>query len=273
MRLKTVVVLVALIYLSVSYAGNEINTIGGRSSAMGGTAVSLSDFWSVSNNQAGIAYFKSYATGFYYENKYLLKDLSLKNISLIIPTSSGVFGFNYSYFGYNIYNEQKLGVAYAKTFGKDFSASIQLDYLGTSIGDNYGTKNNITFELGILAKLSNQVTIGAHAFNPINVLLSNYNKETIPSVLKLGMCYTINDKIILTLETEKNIYYNAVLKLGLEYKIMKDVFVRTGISTNPLFNTFGFGFNYGKCTFDFSSSIHQTLGYSPQFSMNYNFGK
>jgi hypothetical protein len=273
LRIKTVVVLVALLCQSASFAGNEINTIGGRSSAMGGTAVCFSDFWSVNNNQAGIAYYKSYATGFYYENKFLLKELSLKNISLIVPTSSGVFGVNYSYFGYNIYNEQKLGIAYAKAFGKDFSAGIQLDYLGISIGDNYGTKNNITFEIGILAKLSNQVTIGAHAFNPINVLLSNYNKETIPSVLKLGMCYTISDKIILTLETEKNIYYNAVLKLGLEYKIIKDVFVRTGISTNPLFNTFGFGFNYGKCTFDFSSSIHQTLGYSPQFSMIYNFGK
>ena len=97
-------------------AGNEINTIGGRSSAMGGSSVSLSDFWSVNNNQAGIANYKSFATGFYYEDKYLLKELSLKAFSFIFPTSSGVFGFNYSYFGYNLYNEQKLGIAYAKIF-------------------------------------------------------------------------------------------------------------------------------------------------------------
>ena len=240
---------------------------------MGGTTVSLSDFWAVNNNQAGIAYYKSFAAGFYYEDRYLLKELSLKCISLIIPTSTGVFGFNCSYFGYNLYNEQKIGLAYSKSFGRKFSAGIQLDYLGTSIGDNYGHKSNITFEAGIMAVVSDKITIGAHAFNPINALLTHYNNETIPSVLRLGLCYIISNKIILTLETEKNMYYDAVFKVGLEYMIIKDVYVRTGIATNPLINTFGFGFNYGTCTFDFSSSIHQTLGYSPQFSMIYNFGK
>jgi len=253
--------------------GNEINTIGGRSSAMGGTSVSLSDFWSVNNNQAGIANYKSFATGFYYEDRYLLKELSLKAISFIIPTSSGVFGINYSYFGYNLYNEQKVGLAYAKSFGKRFSVGLQFDYLGTTIGDDYGHKNNITFEAGILAKVSEQITIGAHVFNPVNVLLTNYNSETIPEVLRLGICYSFNEKLIMTLETEKNIYYDAVYKIGLEYKLTKGVFVRTGISTNPSLITFGFGFNYEKCIFDFSSSIHQALGYSPQFSMIYNFGK
>ena len=254
-------------------AGNEINTIGGRSSAMGGNSVSLSDFWSVNNNQAGIANYKTFAAGFYYEDRYLIKELSLKAFSFIFPTSSGVFGFNYSYFGYNLYNEQKLGIAYAKSFSKRFSAGLQLDYLGTSIGDNYGHKSNITFEAGILAKVSDQITIGAHVFNPVNVLLTHYNEETIPAVFRLGVCYTFSEKLIMTLETEKNVYYDVTLKIGLEYKIIKGVFVRTGISTYPQSYSFGLGFDYAKCTFDFSSSIHQTLGYSPQFSMLYNFGK
>ena len=257
--------------LSNSFAGNENITIGGRSAGMGGASVTLSDFWAINNNQAGIADLKNMKAGFYFENRFMVKELSYKTVAFILPTKSGVFGLNYHHFGYSAYKEQKIGLAYAKSFGKSFSTGLQLDYLGTSLGDNYGSKSAFTFEVGILAKLSYNVTLGAHFFNPINAKFNDYNNEKIPSVFKLGINYSFSDNLIVAIESEKNINFDPIIKAGFEYKVIQFACVRVGISNNPTICTFGFGIEYHQFNFDFASSIHQTLGYSPQFSLVYNF--
>ena len=257
--------------LSKNFAGNENISNGGRSAGMGGASVTLLDLWAVSNNQAGIAGIKTMKLGFYFENRFLIKELSYKSLAFVFPTHSGVLGINYHYFGYSAYNEQKIGLAYAKSFGKIFSAGLQLDYLKTSLADNYGSKNAFTFELGILAKLSQNVSLGAHIFNPVNAKFNDYNNEKIPSVFKLGINYTLSEKLIIAIESEKNIQYDPSFKAGFEYKLIKFVYLRLGISNNPTISTFGFGIDYHQFTLDFSSYIHQYLGYSPQFSFIYNF--
>ncbi len=260
-----------LFLVSSIIAGNENSTIGGKASAMGGAAVTLSDFWAINNNQAGLADLKKMKLGFYFENRFLSKALSYKALAFAMPSKSGVFGINYSHFGYNLYSEQKVGIAYAKSFGKRFSAGLQFDYLGTSIADNYGNKNAFTFELGVIAKLSNNVTLGAHLFNPVNAKFNDYNNEKIPSVFKLGFSYLFSEKLLFAIETEKNINYKPIFKAGIDYKIISFAYFRLGISNNPTISTLGFGVDYKQLTIDFSSSVHQVLGYSPQFSLIYTF--
>jgi len=270
MRKNTLLIFQFIFVFTSVFAANENNTTGGRSAAMGGASVAFSDFWAVNNNQAGIAGINNIKAGFYYENRFMLKELSLKALALVYPAKSGVFGFNYSHLGYSMYNEQKLGLAYAKSFGKRFSAGLQFDYLNTHIADNYGNKSAFTFELGIQAKLNDKLELGAHLFNPVNARFNDYNNEKIPSVFKLGLNYLFSDKLLFTIESEKNINYDAIFKTGFEYKILSIAYIRMGISNNPTISSFGFGIDYKQFTFDFSSSVHQILGYSPQFSLIYN---
>jgi|AntAceMinimDraft_16_1070373.scaffolds.fasta_scaffold08022_2 hypothetical protein len=258
-----------LITLNV-FAIHDNKPVGARSSAMGNASVALSDFWSAHNNQAGLAYYKNIAAGFYYEDNFLIKELGLKYAAVVLPTNSGVFGLTTSYFGYTQYNESKLGLAYSKSFGEKFSAGLQLDYLSTHIAENYGNKGAVTFELGIRAQLSKNLYLGAHVFNPVNIKIAEYNDERLPTIMRLGLSYNFSEKIIACVETEKDINYDPVLKAGMEYHIIKEIYLRAGISTNPTLNTFGFGVEFKKLKFDFASSIHQTLGYSPQISLIYN---
>ena len=273
MKNFTIFLFLISLLCSDNYAGNENTSIGGRSAGMGGASVTLSDLWAINNNQAGIAFINSMKAGFYFENRFLLKELSYKTVAIILPTKSGVFGLNYQFFGYSAYKEQKIGLTYAKSFGKNISAGLQLDYLGTSLADNYGSKSAVTFELGILAKLSHNVTLGAQLYNPVNAKFNDYNNEKIPSVIKLGINYTFSEKLIIAIESEKNIQFDPIFKAGFEYKLLEFAYIRLGISNNPIINTFGFGIDYHQFTIDFASSIHQTLGYSPQFSIIYNFNR
>lgn len=263
------IVLVILLHTLKLYSSNDNSPQGARSAALGNASVTFADFWAIQNNQAGLADFKNIAAGVYYENRFLLKELSLKSVAFVLPTKSGTFGININYFGFNLYNESKIGLAYAKSFGKYFSAGIQLDYLTTSIGEDYGSKSVVTFEFGLRSQLNENLCIAAHVFNPIRVKIASYDDERIPTIFKLGLSYTFSKNIIAVIETEKDINYKAVVKAGLEYQIIKEASVRIGITTNPCIYTFGFGLILKKFKIDFASSIHQVLGYSPQISLIY----
>lgn len=244
---------------------------GGRSAAMGNASVALADFWSLQNNQAGLAFYNQPAAGVYFENRFLVKELSLNSGGVVLPVNSGVFGVKFAYFGYDLYNESKVGLAYARKFGENFAAGLQLDYLLTSIGDDYGKKGVVTFEAGIQSKINQNLTIGAHVFNPIHAKLNEYSDERIPAVLRVGAAYSFDKNLMLTVEAEKETDFDPALRFGIEYRIIDEVFVRGGLSSNPGQYTFGFGLNLNRLKIDFASSVHHVLGYSPQISLIYSF--
>jgi hypothetical protein len=271
MNLKLYLASIFLIFSSGIFAGHDNVPQGGRSAAMANASVALSDFWSLQNNQAGLAYYDHFAAGFYYENRYLTKELSLKSGGVVMPTGSGNFGLNVSYFGYPKYNESKFGLSYARSFGDVLAIGLQMDYLLTSIAEDYGKKGVATFELGILSKINEHLSLGAHIFNPISVKLTDYDDERIQAIIRVGAAYAFDNNLLVCAEVEKDMEFDPIFKLGLEYRIIEQIYVRGGISTNPALYSFGFGLNFDKLKIDFSSSIHQTLGYSPQISMYYNF--
>ncbi len=267
-RITTIILLFSCLY---SYSGNEKNATGSRSAAMGFTGVSISDFWSVINNQAGMAFNENQALGFYTENRFLLKELNRSTLAYTNPFFTGNIGLNFTYFGYSMYNEKKAGVAYAKKLSERFALGLQLDYFHTTLGDNYGSKSAITFEIGFFYKLNSQLSIGGHVYNPIQANFNDYNIEKIPSTISFGFSYNISDNILVVVETEKYITLPVNLKIGTEYKINDISFARIGINTNPTLLTFGYGISYNSFIFDFSSNYHQLLGYSPQISVIYQF--
>ena len=282
--MKFISAIITYVFIShtLLFAANENTPIGGRSAAMANSSVTLNDFWSVHNNQAGMAAYNNIAVGLYYENRFMLKELSLRAGAFVLPTKSGVFGLTYNYFGYTSYNEQKIGLAYARAFGEYFSMGLQLDYLSTRIAEEYGSSNNFTFELGIRSKISEGFVLAAHVFNPIGVKIEDEYNERVPTIFKLGLSYELSDNLLFTLETEKDLNYKPLIRGGLEYKIVEQAIVRIGYSTLPATTgsqnfsisslyAFGFGLNLKKLQIEFSSTIHQTLGWSPQISIQYKF--
>jgi hypothetical protein len=271
MRPKYLFFLSFFVLLKSGFSMNGNAPEGSRSAAMGGASVAVSDFWSLQNNQAGLAFFNRAAAGAYIENRFLVRELSLSSAGAVVPVNSGVFGVKVSYFGYELYNESKIGLAYARRLSEKFAVGVQLDYLHTAFGLDYGKKGVVTFELGLMSKINDQLSIGFHAFNPVSAKISEVGDERVPAILRLGAAYTFNDDLMITGEVEKNMDFAPTPKFGIEYQVVNGVFVRGGISTSPAIYSFGFGVNLGNLTLDFSSGVHQILGYSPQFSMIYHF--
>jgi len=258
----------SLIALQVT-AGGENRPAGARSAAMGHASVAIGDIWAAFNNQAGLARLENPEFGFYYENRYLLKELGYSALAMSYPTKSGTFALSATYFGYSAYNEGKIGLAYAKAFGKSISFGLQLNYNMARLAESYGNRNFMTFEAGLLANITPRLAIGAHIYNPVSARLSQFNDERAPVIFRIGAAFEVTGKILLIAETEKNINSDASVKAGIEYRLIPQLHLRGGISTNPTSNAFGVGLFFGDFFIDISTSYHQVLGFSPQASFSF----
>lgn len=265
----TLLLLFAL--FKTSSASGEWFAHGGRAAGMGLSSAAVSDFWSVNNNQAGMAFYDKTAAGIYFENRFLIKEMGYQTGAFTLKTKYGMLGAIVDYSGDANYNSTKAGLAYALKFGNRFAAGIQLDYIGTKLGEEYGKRSNVTFDAGIMVKITDQLTFGAHTFNPMHVQISEYNNERIPTTLNAGFGFTFSEKLLLTAEAYKNSEFPMELRTGAEYKLGNVAYARIGLSTNPARYTFGFGLEMKNFTFDLSSSVHTQLGYSPQVSLQYAF--
>jgi hypothetical protein len=255
-----------------SHSGNDNYPIGSRSAGVANASLSYTDVWSLWQNQAGIANLKQITLGTFYEDKFLIPDLALEAFGIVIPSKNlGVFGFSYTGFGNAIYNEKKAGMAYAKSYAEILSFAIQLDYLNTYIGNGYGSHNAFAAEAGFQAKILPELVLAAHIYNPSRTKLSSYDNETIPTILRVGLAYTFSDRVICSIETEKDVTQEANFKAGLEYHAAKQFYLRAGISTNPLSDAFGFGLDIKELRLDFSETIYQQFGNSPTISLSYKF--
>jgi hypothetical protein len=271
---RIVFVILFLMAVSGLRAQSYYSVTGSGHIAAGGTGVASPDLWSANNNQAAMAFYgASFGAGFYYQNSFMLKETSLNNGALMYSTPSGTFGLTINAFGYSNFNTKKIGLGYAKKLASRFSAGVQLDYINIFVGGNYGSRNLFTFELGLYAEATENISIGAHVFNPVRVKVADYNDERLPLVFNLGMLWKASKNFSLTAEAESDIDNKTIFKAGLEYKIIDMLYARLGVSNNPNIFSFGAGLHLGNFRLDFSSTMHQMLGYSPQVSVVYEFDK
>lgn len=274
MRPLVVAIVFFLCLTHPALPANDNYPFGARQAGMGNAGITLYDLWSVSHNQAGLARLETLSAGFYFENRFLAREMALGAVAIALPHPTGVFGLSLSYFGFSNYNEGKIGLSYARDFGEKLSVGIQFNYMYLSIGEGYGSRGSFTMELGMIYELLPGLHIGAHLFNPTQTRISSVDDlydERIPTIMRFGFSYAFSERVLLAVETEKDIEKEARFKVGLEYRLTDHIYLRGGVGTHPMENAFGFGFQSGSLQFDLSASYHHVLGYSPQAGVTYGF--
>jgi hypothetical protein len=243
---------------------------GARGAAMGNAALTFTDLNAAYVNQAGLAFLDELSFGVYAENRFLAQGLNSFLFAAAYPNEKiGTFGVTVNYFGYENYNEQKIGLAYARKLSETFSLGVQLDYLGTRI-PQYGTAASFTFEVGILAKLTEQFSLAAHVYNPTRTTVAGLDR--LPSLLNLGLAYQPSEKVLLTAELEKDIYDHPLMgKFGCEYRPIHALAVRAGVqaAAEATQMSFGVGLYLQSLRIDLSTAYHQVLGFTPAFGLSY----
>ncbi|MGM0530615.1 MAG: hypothetical protein ACQER7_04630 [Bacteroidota bacterium] len=251
------------------FASNELVPIGARSSGMANASVMLPGFSSVFHNQAGLAFLESISVGFHHRSGFV-KEMDRQAVAVLFPTPTGTLASSFSYYGYSHYQEIKAGLAYGKFLARNMAAGIQIDYFNTRITGIYGKADILTFEAGLMFKMMDHVYVGTHVFNPVRVGIGEA-EEKIPTIFRLGVGYRFTEDMLVCVEGEKDLERAVMPRMGIEYQPLGQVFIRAGMSVNPVMNFFGLGYSWKSFHADVAFSYHQILGYMPEFSMNYAF--
>jgi hypothetical protein len=269
MRKIQIALIFLIFFLSVhkSYSVQENNIISGKSAAMANASVTITDIWSIYHNQAGLGYLENISIGAFHQSGYV-KEQNLQGIAFAYPTKTGTIAASYSYYGYSQYSEMQAGLAFGRNFSKYFSVGIQINYLQTHISGNYGNANSVNFEVGILSQPIDNLFIGAHVYNPSQ---SKIGEDKMPTIFNLGASYMFSEKVLFAIGTEKDIEHDAIFKTGIDYRLIDFVSIQAGISTNPSKYSFGIGFHYKTIDAHVGFLKHQTLGFTPSFTISYGF--
>jgi hypothetical protein len=264
--------LIVCLFFSFSVrAGDDNFPAAARSSGVSNASVTLTDGWCTFNNQAGLGFLNSAVAGLYFENRFLIKELSLQAGTLAIPFKPGTLAASYRFFGYSKFYESKIGLGFGRKFSKYFAAGIQVDYLQTHIAEGYGNYNTVVAEIGILAKPSKNFSIGFHLFNPNRVKHKKLPEETVPTVIRFGLGYSFDDKAQLLFETEKDLDQKPVYKGGIEIAMLHQLYFRSGYATGYEQLSFGLGYKLKKLIADIAFTRHYMLGFTSQISLGYEF--
>lgn len=267
----------ALQFSLLAFAGGDPLPVGARFLGMGGTGLTLADLWSVRSNPAGLAGLERPTVGIFYQRHYLSEDLAHQGLAVALPVGKGCFGIAGDRFGYDLYNETRGSLAYAMRFSDGLRAAVQLDYLGVQLGGNYGSTSAFTAELGVQAKLNDELWLGAHLFNPNRAKLDATTEssitldERVPTLLRAGLGWIVSTKLTLTGEVEKDIDRDERFRFGLEYNPNKVLLLRTGVSTGALQGHFGVGFRVKQLDIDLAVALRSQLGATPMLNLNYRF--
>jgi hypothetical protein len=249
-------------------AGNDNHPTGARSAGTATASVTHTDIWASANNQAGLAWLEEAAAALYYENRWNMQPLPVHAGVVALPVKATVIGVSYRYFGFSKYNETKIGLAAAKKLWEKFALGVQVDYFRTYFAYDYGKFNVLSAEAGLLYEPVKHLTVGMHVFNMLQSKHREYTGEYIPTVMRFGVGYTIPERAVISVETEKDLRMKPVFKAGLEFMPVKNVCLRYGMSNGLMYQyAFGIGYSWKRCTFDMAFSRHKLLGYSPHISV------
>lgn len=239
--------------------------LGARSAAIGGAATTVTDGWSIFNNVGALGALDHSSGMLSYQNRYDVSAFQVVGGAYVHHTDPLNAGVSFYRFGDNLFNQQKMTLAVGNSFDM-VSLGLGASIVQYSI-ESLGTEQALIIEFGGLAFLTEQLTLGAHAYNITQSKLSD--EETLPTVLKAGLAYTPTDALLVSAEVQKDLDFDAILKFGLEYEIVKKVWVRTGFSTEPFKSSFGGGWQWSDFVIDYAFSDQTDLGAIHEISLTY----
>ena len=270
--MRQVVLLLIPCLMQTSSGAFERVVQGGKLTAMGGAvAASANDAWASFSNPGTLPTVSlSTLSLAYAPGQFGLSELARSAFCLTVPTGAGVFALEGSRFGFALYNEFSVSLAYGLRLTPVLSAGLGLNVYRLSIA-HYGNAWSVGADIGVLLRISEQVQWGIAACN-FNAPSIGKVKEDLPQLIIAGIRYAPFDGASVQIDIQKDLIYPVELHLGVEYSFLGMVAVRGG--TTSEFSTFGFGagIRYDIMQLDYALTTHLDLGTTHHVSISILLG-
>jgi hypothetical protein len=244
--------------------------VGSRSAALANTSVCIYDVWAYHHNPGATASIKAISIGAYYDARFLMKELQNQAIAVAIPLKVGVISTGAQFMGYEQYRNTRVGVGYSMKFTDYLQLGVQGNVQTLRLGGNYGNTVSGTVEAGILSKISEKWFLGVSVLNIGRQRIAPL-KDRFATVMRLGCMFKPSKKVSIMAEVEKQVITKISFRGAVEYKPIEPLFIRLGVQSAPVEFAFGIGYAVKGFSIDVGSKYHQTLGWSPNVGLAYQF--
>jgi hypothetical protein len=230
------------------------------------------DLFSFTANQAALAAVKQAGIGIYGERRFLLKEISSYILAALLPAGRGNFGIQLNYSGFKDFNENKIGLAYARKLGEKLSVGTQFNHYGYRI-PGYSSASFVNFEAGVLLHFSEKLNGGFHVSDPVKMKTINAGIEQPAAVYSMGLGYDASANFFVGTEIIKEEDKPVNVITGIQYHFAKQFFAKAGLMSQSSLLFAGVGIGWANLRLDIAGSYHPQLGFSPGLLLLTNFRK
>lgn len=268
---ETAIILLGIILAFISADARGQAVLGARPVSLGQAVTALpGNVWSVFENPAMIRG-KKHTVSFFGARYYGLADLSDVAAVITYPTSLGVIGGGVHRFGNELFSESRIRLTYKNSY-QHFHYGVAFNYSHVAQGGNYGSFGAFSVDVGIAARIMDQLWIGAKATNINQARYGKVNEivEEVPQNLSIGLSYRLSGVALFTTDVIKDVSFPISYRAGIEIDIINHLKARAGITTSPQTFSAGFGYNTHRWGINITVQRHEdvALGYSPGLDFN-----
>ncbi|ABG59711.1 hypothetical protein CHU_2456 [Cytophaga hutchinsonii ATCC 33406] len=242
---------------------------GARTRSLGSGCTADSTVWSLFNNPAGIASLKHVAVLISDEKIYGIQEIKNFSAGIICPLKKQLLlAASFSNQGYKWFNDQQIGIHAAHRKGP-YSLGISFILWQRIAGETFRETYPLC-NIGGTMSVNKHLQIGLHISNVSN---TQNTVQTLPLRIKGGMLYKISNDVLFYADIIKQSNSNVFFSSGLEYRMHRFFYLRTGLQLKPMRLHGGAGFSSKRLSIDYSFSWQQPLGSKHQLSMYINLRK
>ncbi len=243
--------------------------MGAKHLALGQTSVAIpSSNWAVFSNASLMPTFDNHVSfyGFRYAGISEITDMA---VAYSQQTSLGTFGAGVHRYGFNLFSKNRFLIGYKNNLGK-FHYGGSISYTHVLQGGSYGSAGATGIDIGISAEIITGLWFGARATN-INQSSYGDTDESLPRDLSAGISYQLASQVQFVSEIVKDILFPVSFRTGVQVEVIKSIFTRAGITTQPETYSLGFGYITDRLEVNIALQQHNPLGLSPAIDFGIRF--
>ncbi|GAP71540.1 hypothetical protein SAMD00024442_136_1 [Candidatus Symbiothrix dinenymphae] len=198
-------------------------------------------------------------------NRFQMSELNTGTLYAKLPNQWLDVGAKVSVFGYSDYQLTQVQAGFAKQIFADFAIGVN----GTVANENSileeASTTFFTTGIGIYWHFNNQFDWALLVENVLNTLPDN------PIKIFGGCNYKPIEFASIALEGsyDKTNHFN--LSIGLEYEILKQFILRSGVTTDTGTPSFGIGYRWSRWQADIGFALHPELGTNSMIGIRTTF--
>ncbi|MEW6510264.1 MAG: hypothetical protein AB1428_04830 [Bacteroidota bacterium] len=256
-----------------AYASFDRGGDGARISGLGGGGMGLwGDPWGALLNPAAAAGVPGVAAGLTHQPApFGLTELRRSAIVCAVPFQGGTVELSGSRFGFELYREFEIGLAFGRRVTDEVSAGIAARGYRLMVA-GYGSAWGWGITFGFHWRASESLSLGCVAVN-VNAPRLGVSNERLPQSIGAGALISPFPGLSVLIDIDKELRFPPELRIGLEYVPVKNLFLRFGTSRDPATYGAGFGLSLEGQVLEYSATRHDELGFTHQFTLTFNVGQ